>query len=277
MSNKLSSISMGTLSVLLLALIAAIFGAVFTTMMTRTMQEKQALADAYGIVNATLIVDPIRCKDCTDPLFLIDRLKEGAGVSFRDEKVLQSGTEEASALIDKYKIKKIPAMILTADVAAYPLFQNTAIGSMESDGAFVLRDVPLPYFDLTRERVVRGDATLIMITSASCRDCYDVENHEKILATFGVQIAARKKVDIASVEGKKLIRQYGITKVPTILLSPEANDYAQLAKIWAQVGTIAPDGWYVFNKFQELGPVVYNDLALRKIIRPALPQGAVPK
>ncbi len=222
----------------------------------------------YGSVDTVVITDPARCAGCMDPLVMIDRLKQGGGVAIRDEKVLRVGTREAQVLLTKYKIRKLPALIFSNDVAFYPIFKNTEIGTLEKDGSFVVRDVPMPYLDLVSGRMVRGDVTLIMLTDAACTDCYEVSNHKQILARFGVRVVSEKTIDVASNEGKNLLVRYGITKVPTILLSPEVRVYDQLKQIWKEVGKIAPNGWYIFNKFEQLGPVVYKDLAQNKIIRP---------
>jgi len=57
-----------------------------------------------------------------------------------------------------------------------------------------------------------------------------------------------------------LITKYKIISVPTVLMSPEADQYTNLKGVWKNVGTIESDGWYVFREMQQLRGVVYKDL-----------------
>ncbi|MDO8618388.1 MAG: hypothetical protein Q7R49_00420, partial [Candidatus Daviesbacteria bacterium] len=77
---------------------------------------------------------------------------------------------------------------------------------------------------------------------------------------------SQRSVDISSVEGKSLLARYGITKVPTILISPEADQYANLKNVWKNVGTVETDGWYVFREMQQLRGAVYKDLTTNQIV-----------
>ena len=63
-----------------------------------------------------------------------------------------------------------------------------------------------------------------------------------------------------------MTNRYKITKLPTILLSPDVAQYTNLQKIWNGVGTIEQDGWYVFREMQQLGGAVYKDLATNQTV-----------
>jgi hypothetical protein len=60
--------------------------------------------------------------------------------------------------------------------------------------------------------------------------------------------------DVSSEEGVALVAEYEIDKFPTVLLSPDANDYTGFSEVWDQVGTISEDGWFVLREVQKLSP-----------------------
>ena len=78
-----------------------------------------------------------------------------------------------------------------------------------------------------------------------------------------------KTVDASSSEGRALIRQYSIAALPTVIISPEAEAYADLITAWKGVGSVEKDGWLVFRKMDALGQETYNDLKTGTVIRPA--------
>jgi len=65
-----------------------------------------------------------------------------------------------------------------------------------------------------------------------------------------------------------LVAQYNITKVPTIIMSPDVKYYElnNFQTVWKQVGTIENDGYYVFRSMRALNGVIYKDLSLNKTV-----------
>ena len=72
---------------------------------------------------------------------------------------------------------------------------------------------------------------------------------------------------MSSKEGKALIAEYGIEKVPTILIKGDAGAYPSLVKAWKSVGTVEQDGTYVFRKL-EIIKKTYKDLATGEVVAP---------
>ena len=94
--------------------------------------------------------------------------------------------------------------------------------------------------------------------------------HKTILTqTFGVKLVSEKTVDASSSEGRAMIRQYSIAALPTVIISPEAEAYADLITAWKGVGSVEKDGWLVFRKMDALGQETYKDLKTGTVIRPA--------
>lgn len=222
-----------------------------------------------GKVNATYITDP-SCTQCINPKLTIEAYKK-AGVKITGEKEIPWSSLEGQRIIGQYKIEKLPTFLFSPDVAYYPSIKDgwQNIGTVESDGTYVARQLFLPYRDVAKGQIV-GLVDVIYLTDSSCADCYKPEEvHKNILVQgFGVGIASEQSVDVNSSYGKSLVSKYKITQVPTLLISPEAAEYTGIKQVWPQVGTTESDGWYVFRQVSGLGSVIYKDLAKNQVIRP---------
>ncbi|OGC52386.1 hypothetical protein A2982_00830 [candidate division WWE3 bacterium RIFCSPLOWO2_01_FULL_39_13] len=220
-----------------------------------------------GKVAATIITDP-SCTQCVDPKLTIEGLKK-ADVKITNQKEVAWNSPEGQKFINQYKITKIPSLLLSSDIDFYDNVKSNwaGIGSVEQDKTYVVRNLPLPYRDLEKNQIL-GLVDLIYLTDLSCSDCYKVDAVQKPILKqgYGVGIRSERTVDIASGEGKSLIGKYNITKVPTILLSPEVEQYSNLKDVWKTVGTVESDGWYIFREMQQLQRSIYRDLTTNQII-----------
>ncbi|HLC48694.1 MAG TPA: hypothetical protein VJI13_06480 [Candidatus Norongarragalinales archaeon] len=59
---------------------------------------------------------------------------------------------------------------------------------------------------------------------------------------------------------KNITKTYNITKIPTVLVSPESKDYPAFMTVYKQIGGFEKDGWFVFRNFQVLEGAWYFDL-----------------
>lgn len=181
------------------------------------------------------------------------------------EKTLDYASSEAKQLISRYAIKKIPAILITGETEKAAIRFWSQVGTTENDGTLVMR-FGAPYVDPSSGTEL-GKAELINIADKSCGACYNVSMQENILKSgFGFVFSGIKTYDVNSTDGARLVSQYNITKVPTILISPDAKYYEGMQGIWKQVGTIEADGWYVFRDMQALNGVTYRDLSLNKTV-----------
>lgn len=227
-----------------------------------------------GKVVATLLTDPT-CTQCINLNLTIDVYKK-AGIKVTDSKKVTWNSSEGQRIINQYKITKVPTFLLSSDVDFYDSVKASwaRIGTVEKDKTYVARNLILPYRDLEKGQLI-GLVDAIYLADSTCSDCYKPETAQKNILTqgFGVGLKSERKVDIASAEGKVLVAKYKITKVPTMLLSPDVDQYVQLKSIWTSVGTVESDGWYVFREMQRLGDVTYKDLSTNNIISPAAQNG----
>ncbi len=110
-----------------------------------------------GLVTLTTIEDK-SCKECYNASINKLILRQ-MGVQLEKEKTLDVLVPEAQGLIAKYKITKVPTIMLTGDMGSYaPLVKAWVdVGTVEADGSYVLRKVELfeqPYKDLEQKKVI---------------------------------------------------------------------------------------------------------------------------
>ncbi len=223
-----------------------------------------------GKVIATLLTDPT-CPQCINPNLTIDAYKK-AGIKITDSREIAWNSLEGQRIINQYKVTKVPSFLLSSDVDLYDSVKVNwaSIGTVEQDKTYVARNLFLPYRDLEKSQIL-GLVDALYLTDATCSDCYKPDTVQKniLVQGYGVAFSSERSVDANSTEGRGLINQYKITKLPTILLSPAADQYVGLKNVWKSVGTVESNGWYVFREMQQLGGLIYKDLSTNQIIRPS--------
>lgn len=228
-----------------------------------------------GKVVATILTDTT-CTQCIDPKLTVEAYKK-AGIKITDQKVISWNSAEGQQIVNQYKIAKVPTFLLSSDVDFYDNVKAnwTQIGTVEQDKTYIARNLFLPYRDLDKGQIL-GLVDLVYITDSSCSNCYDPVKIQRPILTggYGVGVRSERTVDANSSEGQSLINQYKITQVPTILLSPDVDQYQSIKTVWPNVGTVESDGWYLFRQMQQLGSIVYKDLTSNKIIEPVSTQGS---
>lgn len=205
------------------------------------------------------------CTDCEKPI--TPEQLNSVGITVSNEASFDYSTNEGKALAVLYDINRLPASIMSSDLQDYPeevLKGMLSFGGFAPDGKYILRKPFPPYFDLISNKAV-GWVNLTNLTDASCASCYDVNEHKQILEqSFGVKIKEEKTIDINSSEGKKLLSDYNITKIPTVILTGNINAYDLLLEAWAAVGSTEADGSMVFRQVEQVG--TYFDLNANKLV-----------
>jgi hypothetical protein len=214
-----------------------------------------------GQVTITNIVDS-SCTQCIDTSTLANAFKQ-AGVAITSEETFEYNTPEAKEVIEKFDIEKVPSLVISGDITEYDAVKQIwdQLNATEKEGYYVLHALQPPFRDLQNEEIT-GLVQLIKIVDGSCPECFNVSLFETTLQGFGVAFSDIKEYDISTIDGKALVDKYGITKVPTVLISPETSEYPGLSQIWPQVGSVADDGWFVFRQPAAFGEdAVYRDIA----------------
>jgi hypothetical protein len=218
-----------------------------------------------GVISVIKLINPA-CEDCFDLDVLMKNLKM-FGLAVGDETAAEFDSDEGKELIEKYDITKVPTLIFSSDAAEYDQISSAwgDIGSTEDDGMMVLRTVNPPYYDLNTDSV-KGVVLITRLTDESCDKCFDPamikDMFEKQLM---MKYGSDKTVDVSSEEGKALLEKYNITKVPTVILSSDAEEYPGITNVWDQIGVVV-DGDYVITKLETIPGVVYKDLETDEII-----------
>jgi hypothetical protein len=213
-----------------------------------------------GLVEGIAIM-PANCPECPDTGGVFTYLSDEAGVVFSSTTLLNETDAEARALIAKYGITKVPALLLSDDAEAYPPIVEylLPLGEMK-DGWFVLRNVTPPYVDLEANGTVRGLVESILLVNSSCTDCYNVSEMSAYIASgTGFALVSNRTYDVNSTEARAVLKRYNITAIPTVLYSPEASAYAGFTELWEERGnTVESDGWFVFRGLDLIGVTYQN-------------------
>lgn len=228
-----------------------------------------ATGSIKGLVTLTL-VNASSCVECTDLMPAVQQLR--GLVTVKEVKAVDKDSTGGKALAEKYSMARLPGVLVSSDVAEYPVAsQLAAAGTLKQDGTIALGANP-PYFNTSTGKV-DGIASLILLNDSSCTECYDVAMHVPIVERgFQVYLGSTKTVDSGSAEGKALISKYGITALPTILMSGDLAPYAQLNAIWKTVGTMEEDGTYAFRTMSAIAGNPYKNVTTGKVELNPAPQ-----
>lgn len=208
------------------------------------------------------------CNNCSDLTLFINQLEE-SGLKFKKQVEVDVTSNEGKNLINKYKIKKVPTIIMDEEAEVYPNIVQSwnQLGSIENDGSFILRQIQPPYYSV-EEAKVKGLVAMTVLLDNTCEDCYEPDKfHKPILQRMGVVFSEENRLDISDAEGKSLIKEYKIEKVPTIILKGDVEEYPVLVNAWKDVGTVESDGTYVFRNV-EVAQQKYKDITTGEIISP---------
>jgi hypothetical protein len=219
-----------------------------------------------GRVKLTYVLDK-SCPLCFDVTQFGDQLKQ-VEVSVTSEREVDMADKEGRELISRYKMIKVPAMIMSEDALEYEIVKQVwpQVGSQESDSMLVMRNVSPPYRDLNTH-MVSGLVTMTSLVDGSCAECYNVSMHKLVLEqSFAMKFKDVRVVDVAGVQGKALVQKYNITYVPTFLLDKEAAAYASLPPAWESVGYRHDDGTFVFQNVNLLAGVAYKDVKTGQVM-----------
>ena len=222
-------------------------------------------AKVTGLVKA-IGIRASGCTECGDPDMFISSL-EGptVGMVFTEKNVYDDNSSEGKALIARYNITKIPSLLLSEDGAsAYPIFSQIKMLGTVEDGWYILRDVVPPYLDLADNRTLRGLVSAKYIVNSSCADCFDINLlSDYISQSTGLVVAESQTYEADSTDGRALIAEYNITRIPTLIYSPDARYYPYFSEVWLnQTSTIEPDGWFVFRAHELLTGMAYQNISV---------------
>ncbi len=219
----------------------------------RSADAKAGEAAKPAKISLALLQDP-GCPRCVNLSAAIDSLKRGQ-VDVTKEETLALASPEAKALIAKYNLTKLPALIVTGETD-----KVTLPGGRTLEKAKVLEAAGAPYTDAATG-APRGLVQITYLTDAECLDCADLPAALGALASAGVAVTGERNVSWDSEEGGRLVEEYRIEKAPAALLSAEFSAYPALTETWDALGTVEADGTYIYRN----APAPYRNTTTKTV------------
>jgi hypothetical protein len=186
------------------------------------------------------VITPPKCDDCFDSTVFAAAIRQLPNVNV-SEQYFEYNSTEGKKLIADFNLTKLPAAVITGETKNLSLPNFGKVGD-----TYVFSDTPQPFYDLKTKTVV-GRISIIYIRHSACPNCFDILQFSDQLKQAGVAVGSQKAVDAATAEGMAIINRYNISTLPTMIMSPEAINYAVIAQVWPMVGSIENDNMLVLR------------------------------
>jgi hypothetical protein len=192
------------------------------------------------------------CDNCFDASTISTSIDSAYHIKYKTKNIPYN-SPLSKQYIEKYHIQNLPAVVITGDITNDKVIVAwEALAGKEVNNGIVIENL-LPYYDI-QSATVKGMITATLVKDTTCVECFDENIYITILQNFGLVVSNTQVSDIASLEGQALVAQYAITKVPTLILSPETNEYPNFISAWAEVGTREHDGSLVLRDVEKINP-----------------------
>jgi len=177
-----------------------------------------------------MIIRDDKCVYCYDPEGLIGEIST-EGVYIRSKRQIDYRHEEAKELVLKYKIEKVPAIIIGGEINKTENLSNKlkAAGDVVN-GTFVFKSPGMPYVDTQTGKTI-GSVKIILMSANDCSECYNYEKYIAELKILGIPTSNRETIDYMSGAGKTMVSEKSIERVPTFILLGDLDQYPTLKKI----------------------------------------------
>jgi hypothetical protein len=219
-----------------------------------------------GLVNVTEITDS-SCTNCFSQLQSSELSLLLANIKVLESKKADVGSAEGKELLEKYNLDFAPAAVFSREVRDYNFFQQFAsLGSIESDGSFVVRKKFPPYKDID-SNAVKGLLSITLIESSQCWACKDAKDLLEFLnSKLGLRFADIAVIDANSDSARYLAEQYSVQYAPAALIQGDLKQYEGIEETWPKIGRVFKDGVYAFDNPLLLGEGYYFDLNSGQIV-----------
>lgn len=228
------------------------FSLVNTFLLTaRTKKVGEAMEIAKELRRPALLevikIVPADCRDCYDVEKALAVIKN-QNVDITNETVLRFDSRDAKSLIKLHRIENVPAVVISGEVNKTEQLQKffEKNGLVIDNKTAVYTNIQPPYYDVKKGEVV-GRVTIIHIVDSSCKECAALQNIVAFLKQAGVGIAKESSHEYDSPEGSMLIREYDISRVPTMLVSEDISYYPELKPQLEAAGGQLRNGYYVLH------------------------------
>lgn len=239
-------------------LVITIIGAL---LVTKTLSDiKQSIASTRSAnIKITRIITP-DCTDCFNVDSVITILKQ-QNIMVEEDKTISFDSAEAQSLIKQFNIQRVPTYVASGEINknnVSDFFKNN--GHIKNDTFVFTKITPLFIDTQTKNKI--GQIFATVLTDPYCSYCLNPKLVIEDFKKADIKVTIQKELQWDSPEGQQFIKKYNITRVPTFLLSADADYYDSLKSVWSQVGTIEQDKTYVArNIFMPYRDLVKNQIA----------------
>ena len=199
--------------------------------------------------NATaIVIEAPNCSNCDYANYVLQQIQTDAlGTDIIQIRKVDYGSSEGNLLISYYQIDKLPTLILKKNGewdqrTLQTWSENT--GTFEGDGALVLRQVYPPYYDV-KTGEIKGIVKFMLIINGSDAEANATADALSNQFKF---IYVKNELNASSPEAQRIMMEYNLSKVPAVLLSPDAAVYPGFKDAWLKANnTVEKDGTFVLR------------------------------
>ncbi|MBI4092609.1 MAG: hypothetical protein HY420_01665 [Candidatus Kerfeldbacteria bacterium] len=212
-------------------------------------------------------ITALSCQNCFNITSLLGSLAENDKVKVVKTNTVDYASADGASIVKQYDLERAPAFIIKGQteklLSSLPAVKS--YGQLAGSD-FAGKNTPAPYLEIATGKI-RGDFQATYVTEKQCSVCYNPTVNRQALQQLGMKPTTETTVDRADPDGQKLVKQYKLTTTPTVILTGDLAAYVNFDQVWKNVGTIEPDGAYVFRSGQDLMGTYY-DLTTKKAVEP---------
>lgn len=211
---------------------------------------------------AAIDIKEIYVAGCTD---CYDISRDVSEINKQNVNATSSRTEasspEGKSLIDKYEIRKLPALIVTGEIDKTASLSShwAQVGTVWDDAIVI--EAQLPFYSVAEKRVV-GVVYITRIVDTSCAQCTSINSIVNSFVRAGVAIGSDEQLEFSSPQGAKLVRDFGIDQIPAVIVSADILEYPAIAQVWDQLNATEKNGSYALHVLQP----PYRSLSENRIV-----------
>ena len=188
MKHKISKLSGDNIIIILFAIlvVVALINVAVLTGISLSIGQKAAMQKAVAEPAKIDIVEiSTNCSNCsTDDNTITSIKNQNVNASQRN---IDLSSPEAASLISRYRISKLPALIITGEINKTSSLSNfwSQLGKTSSDAVIV--EAQLPYYSVNESRIV-GLVTLRRLVDSSCTKCASLDGFVSAFKRSGVVV-----------------------------------------------------------------------------------------
>ncbi len=201
-------------------------------------------------ISVTLI-KPMNCSDCYNMTIAIDKLKT-LNVNIKSYKELIYPRDISKRELLEKGITRLPVLIFKGEVLKYPqitdfwdMINGKIVDNFFGKEVIVMAPEPI-YYNVSNDSIY-GYVSIIEIKPPQCKECGKLNNMSEFrkMISHLCYIKQYLLADYDTNLSQELIKKYNITRLPAVIMSPEANDYDILSNKWKDIGITKKDGYLI--------------------------------